>query len=515
MAQPVHKPDEIRHEVLEEDIEVHRAQGDAEVDKYAQDTAHVQVDAATNKRLFKKINKRILAVMLGTYFCQSLDKGTLGFSSIMGIQDDANLKKNDYSWLGTILYMGVLVGEYPTNLLLQKLPVAKYLAANVFLWGAVVACSAAATNWGALMAVRFLLGLFESCVQPAFIIITAMWYTREEQAVLTSLWFSMTGIQLMVGGLIAYGISHVKDAPIYSWQLLFMVLGLVTVVWSGFIAWYLPDSPMKANCYDEEEKRLMFARVRGNQTGMQNKHFKKHQLVEAVTDPFVWCCVLLQVTSTLIIGGLGVFSNLIIKAFGFSVLQTQLLNIAQGAVTILVMVGGAMLAGRTGQTLVVMFVWALPAITGTAILMGIAPNSKNAGGLLVAFYCTQFILAEGNLIFSLISRNIAGQTKKSVTLSMTFIAWAAGNMAAPQLFQTNDAPRYRHGFTAHLCLYIVFIVEVVVTRLILAKRNKAKAAGSSNAAEEMVSDDRKDTQAQQLALQDLTDKENPEFRYVV
>lgn len=65
MAQPVHKPDEIRHEVLEEDIEVHRAQGDAEVDKYAQDTAHVQVDAATNKRLFRKINKRILAVMLG------------------------------------------------------------------------------------------------------------------------------------------------------------------------------------------------------------------------------------------------------------------------------------------------------------------------------------------------------------------------------------------------------------------------------------------------------------------
>lgn len=53
--------------------------------------------------------------------------------------------------------------------------------------------------------------------------------------------------------------------------------------------------------------------------------------------------------------------------------------------------------------------------------MGIAPNSKNAGGLLVAFYCTQFILAEGNLIFSLISRNVAGQTKKGLTLSMTFM----------------------------------------------------------------------------------------------
>jgi hypothetical protein len=114
--------------------------------------------------------------------------------------------------------MGILVGEYPTNLLLQKLPVAKYLAVNVFCWGAVIACSAAATNFAGLMTVRFLLGIFEACVQPAFIIMyvisevppqtatlrvadflcrTSMWYTKREQAILTSLWYCMTGVQLM------------------------------------------------------------------------------------------------------------------------------------------------------------------------------------------------------------------------------------------------------------------------------------------------------------------------------
>jgi hypothetical protein len=48
----------------------------------------------------------------------------------MGIQTDARLVGNDYSWLGTILYIGVLVGEYPTNFLLQKLPVGKYIASK-------------------------------------------------------------------------------------------------------------------------------------------------------------------------------------------------------------------------------------------------------------------------------------------------------------------------------------------------------------------------------------------------
>jgi hypothetical protein len=88
----------------------------------------------------------------------------------MGIKTEGHLVGNDYSWLGTILYMGVLVGEYPTNLLLQKLPVTKYLACNVFLWGRMISCSAAAKDPKALMVVRFLLGIFESCVQPSFII---------------------------------------------------------------------------------------------------------------------------------------------------------------------------------------------------------------------------------------------------------------------------------------------------------------------------------------------------------
>jgi len=130
----------------------------------------VVIDDETNKRLFWAINKHVLPFMLGTYFCQTLDKGTMGFASIMGIIPDAGLEGNKFNWVGTVLYMGALVGEYPTNILIQKLPVGKYLAFNVGCWGAVVACSAAANNFPSLMVVRFLLGLFESVVQPAFIV---------------------------------------------------------------------------------------------------------------------------------------------------------------------------------------------------------------------------------------------------------------------------------------------------------------------------------------------------------
>ena len=90
----------------------------------------VELDPATSKKLYWKVCGRILPIMLVTYFFQSLDKGTIGLSSIMGIIDDAGLHGSQYNWLGTILYIGILSGEAPQNFLLQKLPVAKFLAAK-------------------------------------------------------------------------------------------------------------------------------------------------------------------------------------------------------------------------------------------------------------------------------------------------------------------------------------------------------------------------------------------------
>jgi Major Facilitator Superfamily len=176
---------------------------------------------------------------------------------------------------------------------------------------------------------------------------------------------------IQVGGILAFGISHFEGHAIKSWQLLFLVLGLVTVVWSFCIGMYLPDSPMKAKCFSEEDKKLMIERVRHNETGIQNKKYKKYQIIEALTDPFVWCCVLLILVANLVIGGLGVFSNLIIKQFGFTVLQTQLLNIAQGALTIVVMVSSALLSQKAGQTCLVMIV--SPPVNAILILHLLTP----------------------------------------------------------------------------------------------------------------------------------------------
>jgi hypothetical protein len=62
---------------------------------------------------------------------QSIDKSTLGYSAVFNLAAETKLIGNQYSWLGALFYLGYFVWEYPTNLLLQKFPVATYMSVTV------------------------------------------------------------------------------------------------------------------------------------------------------------------------------------------------------------------------------------------------------------------------------------------------------------------------------------------------------------------------------------------------
>jgi hypothetical protein len=122
----------------------------------------------------------------------------------------------------------------------------------------------------------------------------------------------------------------------------------------------MPDSPMRAKCFSEQDKRLMIERVRTNQTGLQNRRFRKEQMIEALKDPQMYCYMLIAICTTLPTSGLGAFANIIIKGFNFTVLQTQLLAMVLGAYIIIVLLSSAWLVKKTGQNLLVMGLFVIP-----------------------------------------------------------------------------------------------------------------------------------------------------------
>ncbi|KAI0749976.1 major facilitator superfamily domain-containing protein [Daedaleopsis nitida] len=473
----------------------------------------IEIDEETNKRLRWMVHKRVLTVMVITYFAQTLDKGTINFASIMGIIEHTHLVGQQYSWLTTCVYLAILAWEFPTNRLIQRLPIAKYLAFNIAAWGAILATTAACKNFTGLIVVRTLLGIFECVCQPAFVYMSTMWYRREEQALVIGAFYSMNGFQQCVGGLIAYGIAHIKDGVLTNWQILFTLLGCLTFLWGIFVAFYLPDSPMRATCWSPEDRLLIAERVRKNETGIQNKEFKWYQVREAVTDPTVIAVTIISFTNGMPTGGLGAFANLIIKAFGYTQLQTYLLNIAQGVVIMFFLFSGAYLSKRYNQKILLAIIYTLPNIIGTIVFLTVPTSDSTKVGLLISFYLTMAFGAVSVLNLAVMSNNIAGRTKQVVASSLVFIAWAVGNAVGPQVFRANDAPRYVKAFIAHMVVYALQVAVLFLLSLYLMRQNVLKRRAAALRESAASGEDADEHLGHTRAFDDLTDQENPDFRY--
>jgi hypothetical protein len=151
----------------------------------------------------------------------------------------------------------------------------------------------------------------------------------------------------------------------------------------------------------------------------------------------------------------------------------------------------------------------IPSYIGTIVLMTV-PNTTLAtkAGLLFSYYITLSFWSAQTLTLSMVSRNIAGQTKKATVVAMTFISWAAGNAIGPQVFLDWDAPRYHIAWSVHLACYACMTTAVIFLRFYLIRQNKKKddalaAQGLSASDPNLIH-----------AFEDKTDQENINFRYV-
>lgn len=159
---------------------------------------HISITPADNARVLRKIDLRILPLILFTYCLQSLDKTTLSYASVFGLIEDTNLKGNQFSWLGSVVYVAQLVFQPLIAYMLVRFPIGKFIAVMVFCWGAALCCMTACENFAGLMATRLLLGTFEASVAPTFVAIVQMWYRRREQTTRNAAWYAMLGVVNMV-----------------------------------------------------------------------------------------------------------------------------------------------------------------------------------------------------------------------------------------------------------------------------------------------------------------------------
>ncbi|KAI0150804.1 MFS general substrate transporter [Xylariaceae sp. FL1272] len=433
----------------------------------------VPLDDKRARRIVRRIDRRIMPLLFLIYMFNFMDKTILSSASVFGLQEDNHLVGDQYSWVSSVFYFGFLLASYPTTLLIARLPIGKYLAGNTLLWGNVVALTAVCSSFGGLVTVRFFLGIFEATVSPALVFITSTWWTRDEIPVRTGIWFAGNSVGGIVSSLLAYGIGHIQD-NVGPWRWMFIILGVLTFLLGVAVLLFLPDSIATAKFLSHEDRQWAADRVVIAGTGRTEKSaWKWDQMRECLIDPKTWLIWSIALLCQIPNGGTQNYANLVIKSFGFTSLQSTLINIPYSIISIISISGTGWIAGRfRSMNCLLIALIVLPPITGSAL---ISRRSDIPKGVSLFGY---FLLSTGPsalpLLLSLVQSNYRGTTKKMTCTALLFVAYCAGNIVGPQLFISDEAPTYDTAFRAILVCYSLVIGFALGLRLYLQYENRRR-----------------------------------------
>ncbi|KAL9526752.1 Thiamine pathway transporter [Sphaerulina musiva] len=401
-------------------------------------------EAINLRQLRRKIDYRIIPLQFFICGLQFLDKFLLNYAIIMGLPEDLKLQGNQLNNIASSLWWAYLITTPFIGLLLNKLPLGKFLGGNMFLWGIVIACTAAVKNYPQLIAVRILMGITDAGMPPSLMLMSSQYYRKDEQAMRFAIWFSSVGCAMIAGGLISFGFQFVDSDVMASWRIMYLVLGLLSWIVGVLSFWKLPDSPMTATFLNDAEKVALIHHVSVNQTGITSKKFQPNQLRDLFLDPQVYLIFFLTLLVSTGSGILTVYATTIIKGFGFTSKEAALLHMPSGLIAIITAFLGAYAVRYHYLTRWTISILGYSASLLGASLVAFAPHSNRAAQL-AGVYLVYFSLFTVGIKFQWTAANVAGHTKRTLATAMMSGAFAIGNICAPYAVQRKDAPRFQTG----------------------------------------------------------------------
>ncbi|SCV99430.1 LAFE_0A02982g1_1 [Lachancea fermentati] len=486
--------------------------------KLAMQAESITVTEEEDRKLVRKIDLYMFPLMCLLYSIQFMDKVSNGSAAVMGLRTDLKMHGNQYSWVGSAFYFGYLFFNLgPGQIIFQKTRwLAKTLAVFVVFWGMILALHAApSVNYASFVFLRVLLGCAESMVTPTFTIITSQYWKKEEQFMRVCLWFGFNGFGGIWGNSMAYGLyTRQNTYSIEAWRILFVITGLITITVGFLIYFHIPDDPSKAWFLTEREKLMVVERIRTNQQGFGNHQIKWYQVKEAFRDPRTWLYFLFSICSNIPNGGLTNFMSILIQNdFGYSSGESLLMTMPTGAVELVACPLFGFLSVWCAKKKIPILrdrlAWGIFAAVISVVatcMLAFADNSRNAklaGAYLLYVAPVAFICVLSN-----ISSNTVGYTKKWTVSSINLVSYAASNLAGPQTFIAKQAPSYTGAKIAMLVCYAGSVVVLSLLYLINYRENKRR--------DQIAAEKGLDEKAlENLEFRDLTDFENPKFRYAL
>ncbi|KAL5385259.1 hypothetical protein PMIN02_008890 [Paraphaeosphaeria minitans] len=403
------------------------------------------------RRAVRKLDLYLMPLLVLGFFVLQLDRSNISNALTDTITEDLGITTDDVNLGNQLMLAGIIVAELPSNIVLQKVGAPLWLTGQLGIWGTIALTQAWCTNKSSFYATRFLLGLFEGGYIPGAQYVLSLFYTRDELALRTAVFYFGNYFATAIGSLLASGILQLAGrGGLSGWQWLFIIEGILTLFVIVIFVLFLPRSPQHTkpfhgtfDFFTSLDRTVLTTRT--NSTSRAKADMSWPLVRAAFLDPRLWLHLLLNLVSLAPKGGLQLYGPTVIKNIGFSKTKANALNSVSSFLVVVFSFAISYASDATrlrGPWCMVAFAWSM-AFAGT--LYGLPLHAdKWTRYWIFTFLGSGNALAQG-LNDAWLSVNAETPAKRSIGLAFVVIGSNLGGLAGQQIFRKKDAPEYKTG----------------------------------------------------------------------
>jgi len=241
-----------------------------------------------NEADLRKRWSRILPAVFITYSLAYLDRTNYGFGAAAGLAQTLHISGYQSSLLGSLFFLGYCLPQIPGVILVQRHSARWLIFLALITWGAFAALTGVIRSFWMLVVDRMLLGVAESFVFPALLIVLTRWFTRSERS-------RANALMILANPVTVLWMSAATGFLIraWGWQMAFILEGLAAVGWGVFWLMLMRDHPAQVSWLSDGAKGELEERLEQEQRQLPRFEnfwpaFRDRNVIRLCINYFFW-----------------------------------------------------------------------------------------------------------------------------------------------------------------------------------------------------------------------------------
>ncbi|MBL8266873.1 MFS transporter [Steroidobacter sp.] len=243
------------------------------------------LDSGNGSTALRKVAWRLIPFLGLLYFFAFLDRVNVGFAALT-MNADLGLSATAFGIGSGIFFLGYILLEVPSNVMLERFGARIWIARIMISWGVLSAAMALVEGPKSFYTVRLLLGIAEAGFFPGIIFYLTCWFPSQHRARIIALFMIALPMSSVIGAPISTSLLGIEAGGLKGWQWMFVLEAVPTIILGFLVLALLPDKPADAKWLSTDEKKWLQNELAREHVDSPHGHVSS--LREALTNSRVW-----------------------------------------------------------------------------------------------------------------------------------------------------------------------------------------------------------------------------------